>query len=254
MSRRFTIAALLATPICLGWGCLAPERTFQAIGVQTDAGTDTSMDGSAGGDSSTAGSAGTAGVGGTAGDGGSGGSGGGSGASGTSGDGGGNAGFAGVVDGGLADAAEEATQETGPETGPESAPDVCVPGTCQSLGMDCGSVSDGCGGTIPSCGTCPANESCGGGGVPHVCGGCVPDTCLAHGYNCGSIPDGCGNTVVCGPAFTPFDYGACESLPPYGWICGSQPDVNKSGPPPYPDCVKAWHGTVTFAYCCPEAS
>lgn len=160
--------------------------------------------------------------------------------------------------------ADAAVQEASPdaedepeasiEAGEEKLPDVCVPTSCQAQGKNCGSISDGCGGTLPSCGTCPSNQTCGGGGVSNVCGGCVADTCAAHGYNCGSMPDGCGNTLSCGPAFHPFDYGQCDTLPPHGWICGSQPDANKSGPPPYADCVKAWHNTSTFAYCCPEES
>jgi hypothetical protein len=46
-------------------------------------------------------------------------------------------------------------------------------------------------------GTCPANQTCGGGGVPNVCG-CTPTTCTAQGKNCGMISDGCGNMLNCG--------------------------------------------------------
>ncbi len=48
-------------------------------------------------------------------------------------------------------------------------PTACVPATCQSLGRNCGSVSDGCGGTL-NCGTCSGALSCGGSGVAGVCG------------------------------------------------------------------------------------
>jgi hypothetical protein len=52
---------------------------------------------------------------------------------------------------------------------------VCVPTTCAAHEWDCGNVPDGCGGTL-SCGTCPAGLSCGGYGIPHVCGE-QTDTC-----------------------------------------------------------------------------
>jgi len=46
----------------------------------------------------------------------------------------------------------------------------CVPTTCAELGDNCGTVSDGCGGTL-DCGTCSGGQTCGGGGTPNVCGG-----------------------------------------------------------------------------------
>jgi RHS repeat-associated protein len=47
--------------------------------------------------------------------------------------------------------------------------DCCVPTTCAGQQANCGSVSDGCGGTL-DCGTCSAPETCGGGGASNVCG------------------------------------------------------------------------------------
>ena len=47
------------------------------------------------------------------------------------------------------------------------------------------------------CGSCPANEVCGGGALPNQCA-CVSTTCLKAGAECGSIPDGCGATLSCG--------------------------------------------------------
>ncbi len=49
-----------------------------------------------------------------------------------------------------------------------SGSNVCVPVTCASQGKNCGSIADGCGGTL-SCGTC-SSGTCGGGGVANVCG------------------------------------------------------------------------------------
>jgi hypothetical protein len=52
---------------------------------------------------------------------------------------------------------------------------TCGPKTCQSIGANCGQVSDGCGGAL-ECGGCSAPEVCGGGGVANACGmGLPPD-------------------------------------------------------------------------------
>jgi parallel beta-helix repeat protein len=45
----------------------------------------------------------------------------------------------------------------------------CVPTTCAALGKNCGTLGDGCSGTL-SCGTCVAPQACGGDGFPNVCG------------------------------------------------------------------------------------
>ncbi|MFO0646963.1 MAG: hypothetical protein U0326_12050 [Polyangiales bacterium] len=76
---------------------------------------------------------------------------------------------------------------------------TCVPRTCAGLGANCGPVSDGCGGLL-MCGTCPAGQTCGGGGVAAVCGAptCRPRTCAAAGANCGPVADGCGRLLDCG--------------------------------------------------------
>jgi len=77
---------------------------------------------------------------------------------------------------------------------------TCVPATCVGAGKNCGSISDGCGGTL-QCGTCEVpGESCGGAGTPNVCapGSCTPTTCAAQGKNCGQIPDGCSSVLTCG--------------------------------------------------------
>jgi hypothetical protein len=54
-------------------------------------------------------------------------------------------------------------------------PDLCTPGTCESLGLQCGPADDGCGGPL-DCGPCPGDMRCGGDGVPNQCGApaCVP--------------------------------------------------------------------------------
>ena len=96
---------------------------------------------------------------------------------------------------------------------------ACVPKTCASLGNVCGSVSDGCGGTL-NCGNCSASpvanssvvispnsvtninnsncqdNSCPSGSLPVST--CTPKTCDSLIYNCGTASDGCGGTLQCG--------------------------------------------------------
>src|SRR5262249_2146613 len=76
-------------------------------------------------------------------------------------------------------------------------PGSCAPTTCAAQGKNCGSIPDGCGGSL-SCGACASLETCGGGGAANVCGRCVPTTsCRAQGRSCGTIWDGC-QSVRCG--------------------------------------------------------
>jgi hypothetical protein len=84
----------------------------------------------------------------------------------------------------------------------------CTPRTCASAGANCGSLSDGCGGTL-DCGTCTAPETCGGGGSANVCGtgACTPRTCASVGANCGTLSDGCGGTLDCGTCTAPKTCG-----------------------------------------------
>jgi hypothetical protein len=81
----------------------------------------------------------------------------------------------------------------------------CSPTTCAAEGANCGTIADGCGGTL-NCGTCNLPETCGGGGTPNVCG-CSPTTCAAEGANCGMIADGCGATLDCGSCTLPETCG-----------------------------------------------
>jgi hypothetical protein len=108
---------------------------------------------------------------------------------------------------------------------------TCVT-TCPA-GDNCGTVPDGCGGTV-SCGTCVAPQTCGGGGTANVCG-CTALTKCPAGDNCGAISDGCTGTVICGPKCTaPKTCGGggtpnvCGCTPfttcPAGDDCGTVPD------------------------------
>jgi hypothetical protein len=96
---------------------------------------------------------------------------------------------------------------------PDAATMVCVPKTCPQLGLNCGPQGDGCGGLIPNCGNCTPPETCGGGGMPGVCGimdgnTCVPETCLQLHLACGPAGDGCGNLIPsCGVCISPQTCG-----------------------------------------------
>jgi len=71
---------------------------------------------------------------------------------------------------------------------------ACTPSvTCASEGKNCGTIPDGCGGTL-NCGTCGIGQLC----EANVCVSCTPTTCAAQGKNCGSLADGCGGTLECG--------------------------------------------------------
>jgi hypothetical protein len=89
----------------------------------------------------------------------------------------------------------------------------CTPASCASLNANCGVQSDGCGNMLPSCGTCTAPETCGGGGQPNRCGAsdggtCVPATCASLNVNCGNFADGCGGTTGnCGSCTAPQTCG-----------------------------------------------
>ncbi len=93
----------------------------------------------------------------------------------------------------------------------------CVPLTCKEVGAGCGPVADGCGALL-DCGPCPAGQTCGGGGVPNLCGAptCTPTTCSALGFECGPAGDGCGGLLDC---------GTCPS----GQSCGGGGVPNRCG-------------------------
>jgi hypothetical protein len=80
--------------------------------------------------------------------------------------------------------------------------------TCESQGANCGPISDGCGGIL-QCGDCPSGQTCGGSGMPSVCGAppCTAKTCADLGFDCGPAGDGCGNTLDCGTCTAPDTCG-----------------------------------------------
>jgi hypothetical protein len=82
---------------------------------------------------------------------------------------------------------------------------TCTPKTCAQQGIKCGAAGDTCGDLIANgCGICPSGQTCGGSGVPGICGAppngsCTPETCADQGITCGPAGDGCGNEIAaCG--------------------------------------------------------
>jgi hypothetical protein len=80
--------------------------------------------------------------------------------------------------------------------------------TCDQLAANCGFVQAGCN-VVVDCGGCTDPETCGGGGLDHVCG-CTPRTtsqvCTLAASDCGHITadDGCGTS-------RDFDCGSCAA-------------------------------------------
>jgi hypothetical protein len=113
---------------------------------------------------------------------------------------------------------------------------ACEPTTCEAAGKDCGTIDDGCGGTL-ECGGCNDPMTCGGSGVENVCGemrgepapqpepapepACVPKSCEEQGKDCGMIDDGCGHMIGCpkGNCVPPESCGGA-GVP---FVCGIAP-------------------------------
>jgi hypothetical protein len=76
--------------------------------------------------------------------------------------------------------------------------DATVCAAAKANGVECGYVTNGCGG-LANCGGCPNGQRCGTRGVANRC---EPEEtsveCLVLGQNCGTLQSACGNTVSCG--------------------------------------------------------
>ncbi len=121
----------------------------------------------------------------------------------------------------------------------------CQKTTCSAQGKNCGSISDGCTGSL-SCGSCTGVETCGGGGTPNVCGSpCGEASCvlpdgqyISHftGANCTGIES----------YYTPYDGSAykCRPWSPTGAVCGTQlrTETNISFKDSAGACTNAWPG------------
>lgn len=91
----------------------------------------------------------------------------------------------------------------------------CTPRACPA--SQCGTLPNGCGGTL-NCG-CPSGQTCSDGSCVPV--GCVPTTCAAQGVICSTISNGCGQALQCEcPVCTPIPrQQACAQV-----TCGNASD------------------------------
>lgn len=101
-----------------------------------------------------------------------------------------------------------------PKLNAEGVP-VCVPKTCATEEADCGSISDGCGGTL-DCGGCAEGYECGGEKMHTCVFQCEPLSCKEKFADCGEVDDGCGKKISC---------GKCKS----GETCGGDGIANECG-------------------------
>ena len=130
----------------------------------------------------------------------------------------------------------------------------CISNTCANLHDNCGTVSNGCGGTL-SCGSCASPNTCGGGGTANVCG-CTPQ---CSGQACGAS-NGCGGTCsngsctspnTCGGGGTPNVCGCTTQCS--GQACGASDGCGGlcQGSCQYGTCV---NGTPPTCQCTPSCS
>ena len=138
-----------------------------------------------------------------------------------------------ISTGGVASTGGVSSGSAGAPTSTGGAPPVCViKNKVDACGTkECGTVWDGCTGTV-SCGECTSPEVCGGAGTPGMCG-CTPLTkevaCGTH--DCGNASNGCGGVIpcgtctgneTCGGGATPVA-GVCACTPKSkSEVCGTQ--------------------------------
>jgi len=96
--------------------------------------------------------------------------------------------------------------------------ETCTPATCDDLGYNCGTASDGCGGTL-SCGSCDSGYTC----VNNVCIEDTPTPACGDGScngteTCSTCPEDCGACST--PTTSCTQDSDCESRGP-GFICNA---------------------------------
>jgi hypothetical protein len=106
----------------------------------------------------------------------------------------------------------------------DAGPDSCNRRTCAQLNANCGTISDGCGGTL-SCGTCTNGQMC-GGTTPNRCG-------------CTCDPTWCGTVSICGTTMT------CPTNCVSPQSCGGGGVANRCGCLPSGTTVPAFAASVT---------
>jgi hypothetical protein len=101
------------------------------------------------------------------------------------------------------DALHVCEPKTGGTCGGMTPKQMCDAAAANS-GVQCGVITNGCGGLIDCTSVdpayvCRAGTFCGGAGVPNQCAPAEPPTeCFVAGYNCGTLMSACGGTVNCG--------------------------------------------------------
>ncbi|HSN81377.1 MAG TPA: hypothetical protein VLS88_02260 [Polyangiales bacterium] len=126
-----------------------------------------------------------------------------------------------------------------PPCQPKTCEEVIAELTATGFEVECGSLPDGCDGSI-QCGECPAGTECGANGQKFACG-CAENSCASFegGAECGSIPARCGDggaqdTISCGDCFGDYVCVDNRCVCPPGVDCDSG---CPAGEPLYP-CTK----------------
>lgn len=103
------------------------------------------------------------------------------------------------------------------DAGCSDAGPTCTPKTCGSLGWECGSGDDGCGGTV-TCAGCTSPATCGSG---HKCGStCDPKAGTACDKSSTVMVDGCPENYGCA-AFEGIYYNSpagCDTATAGSWL------------------------------------
>jgi hypothetical protein len=142
---------------------------------------------------------------------------------------------------------------------------ACTPAVCRA-GIDCGTIPDGCGGTLGCGNACTGAATCGGGGIPNVCGGGASGTFLngffpiaAYGQNAGEFAawkaigantvQGVPNEYVAEWAAGARALGLKQIRQPIGSTGGTPPSIGSYPAASDPDFgtgnVLAWEGVMT---------
>jgi len=79
-------------------------------------------------------------------------------------------------------------------------PPACTPTTCAAQGKNCGTIPNGCGGTL-TCGACVAPQTCGGAGVANVCGLGTPPPAASAQCTATNVSGNPYSGTLCGGAF-----------------------------------------------------
>ena len=99
--------------------------------------------------------------------------------------------------------------------------------TCTSRGRGCGPIDNGCGGII-QCGSCPAGQTCGGGGKPSECGTAVrPDDAAPGAGSTAARPATAAAAAQCGTA---GDAGTCGGGGGAAGVCGTSAASRRRAP------------------------